>query len=66
MKKDLLSEDRAIEMIDWWHRIDRLNLDDRKLWLAVYHQHDLSNLQAETRAHLDLIAQINRQTMPKK
>lgn len=66
MKKDQLSEDRALELIEWWHQVDRADLDARKLWLEVYHLHDLSGLQPETRAHLELIAQVNRQTMPKR
>ena len=66
MMKDVLFEDRAAELIDWWHQIGRVDLDSRKLWLAVYHQHDLAGLSSETRVHLELIAQINQRTMPKR
>ena len=67
MKRDDLSEHQAQELIGWWEQIkNATNPKDRQVWLDVYEQRGLTQLASSTRAKLEMIAQLNRRTMPKE
>lgn len=64
--KELLSPEKATELIQWWAQMDRRDVKSRQIWLQVYEQSSFAGLGFKLRLKLDLIARVNKHTLPKE